>query len=86
MDSFSDGLKSENSLKSRERRFPKLVAMMGGFLILIGIVLIGIAALAISGFLDAKMLLERKNLLTFALVMVSVGLLDTCAAVIISRW
>jgi len=60
--------------------------MVGGLLILIGIVLIGLSALAISGFLDVGMLLEKKYLLTFALAMVAAGLLDTCAAVIIARW
>jgi len=71
---------------SEQSRFPKLVAMVGGLLILIGIVLIGLSALAISGFLDVGMLLEKKYLLTFALAMVAAGLLDTCAAVIIARW
>ena len=73
-------------MDSEQSRFPKLVAMVGGLLILIGIVLIGLSALAISGFLDVGMLLEKKYLLTFALAMVAAGLLDTCAAVIIARW
>ncbi|NWG10919.1 hypothetical protein HXY33_04095 [Candidatus Bathyarchaeota archaeon] len=84
-------LRVKNGLQYGESRFPKLVAMIGGLLILIGIVLIGMAALAILGlfdvgFFDVGMLLERKNLLTFALAMVATGLLDTCAAVIIARW
>lgn len=66
--------------------FPKVVAMIGGLLILIGIVMIGIAALAVSQFLDVSALLDRKNLLVFALAMAAAGLLDTCAAVIIARW
>jgi len=60
--------------------------MIGGLLILIGIVLMGMAALAILGFLNVGILLERKNLLAFAIAIVAVGLLDTCAAVIIARW
>jgi hypothetical protein len=60
--------------------------MIGGLLILIGIVLIGIAALAISGFLNVGMLLERRHLLALALGLAAAGLLDTCAAVIIARW
>lgn len=86
MGSFIDGLKSEESLKSRERRFPKLVAMIGGLLILIGIVLMGMSALAALGFLNAGLLLERKYLLMFALALVAAGLLDTCTAVIIAQW
>lgn len=73
-------------MHGEQSRFPKFVAMIGGLLILIGIVLIGLSALAVSGFLNVGMLLERKYLLTFALVMVAAGLLDTCAAVIIARW
>jgi hypothetical protein len=86
MDSFDDEPVSENSLQYGESRFPKLVAMIGGLLILIGIVLMGMAALAVLGFLDVGMLLGRRNLLTFALAMIAAGLLDTCAAVIIARW
>ena len=73
-------------MQTEHSKFPKLVAMIGGLLILIGIVLMGMAALAILGFLNVGILLERKNLLAFAIAMVVVGLLDTCAAVIIARW
>lgn len=73
-------------MDSEHSKFPKLVAMIGGLLILIGIVLIGIAALAISGFLNVGMLLERRHLLALALGLAAAGLLDTCAAVIIARW
>ena len=65
---------------------PKLVAMIGGFLILVGIILLGIAALALFGYLNVGMLLENKYLLIFALVMVVVGLLDTFSAIVIARW
>lgn len=73
-------------MQTEHSKFPKLVAMIGGLLILIGIVLMGMAALAILGFLNVGILLERKNLLAFAIAIVAVGLLDTCAAVIIARW
>jgi hypothetical protein len=60
--------------------------MIGGLLILIGIVLIGIAALSLSGYLSVSTLLEERYFLTFALAMIVIGLLDTFAAVIIARW
>jgi len=60
--------------------------MIGGFLTLIGIILLGIAALAFFGYLNVGLFLERKYLLTFAIVMVVVGLLDTFSAIIIARW
>ena len=53
---------------------------------MVGIILLGVAALALSGYLNVGMLLERKYLLTFALVMVAVGLLDTFSAIVIARW
>jgi hypothetical protein len=60
--------------------------MMGGFLILIGIIFLGIAALSLFGYLNVSILLERKYLLIFAITMVVVGLLDAFTAMIIARW
>ncbi len=65
---------------------PRLVAIVGGFMIMAGIILLGIAALATIGYLDAGMLLENKYLLAVATLMVAVGLLDTFSAVVIARW
>jgi len=65
---------------------PKLVAMIGGFLILMGIILLGITILALFGYLNVGLLLEGKYLSMFAIAMVVVGLLDTFAAIIIARW
>jgi hypothetical protein len=83
---YIEELKSETQLQGDGSRFPKIVAMIGGLLILIGVVLIGLSALAISGFLNVGILLERKNVITLAFAMVVAGLLDTCTAVIIARW
>jgi len=73
-------------LRHKSRYLKKLVAMAGGFLILVGMILLGLAALALSGYLNVGMMLENKYLLTFAVVMTAVGLLDIFAAVIIARW
>ena len=73
-------------MDSKKSSIPKFVAMIGGLLILIGIVLIGIAALSLSGYLSVSTLLEERYFLTFALAMIVIGLLDTFAAVIIARW
>jgi len=62
------------------------MAVVGGFLIMAGTVLLGMAVLAISGFLNVGLMLESKYLLSFALLMAFVGLLDTFAAVIFARW
>jgi len=73
-------------LRRKWQGLPKLVAMIGGFLIFIGIILLGIAALAIFGYLDIGLLLERNYLFIFAVAMVAIGLLDTFSAIIIARW
>lgn len=60
--------------------------MISGFLILIGIILLGVAFLALFGYLNVGSLLEGKHLSMFAIAMVVVGLLDTLMAIIIARW
>lgn len=78
-------LQSE-SLQSKRQHLLKLVAMVGGFLIVTGVILLGIAALALSGFLDVSILLQRKYLLIFATAMIVLGLVDTFTAIVIARW
>ena len=65
---------------------PKLVVIVGGFIIVAGIVLLGMAALAVIGQLDVGMLLENKYLVTLATLLIVVGLLDAFSAIIIARW
>ena len=60
--------------------------MIGGFLVLIGVILLGIAVLALFGYLNVGMLLEGKYLILFAVAMVVVGLLDTFLAIVLARW
>lgn len=73
-------------MNARWHRLQRLVAMMGGFLILAGIILLGVAALALFGFLDVGLLLSMKYVLVFASGLIVVGLLDTMSAIIIARW
>jgi hypothetical protein len=73
-------------LRRKWQNLPKLVAITGGFLIMMGIFLLGVAALSISGYLDIGLLLEGKYLLVFAVGMAIIGLLDTLAAIVIARW
>lgn len=79
-------LQSEQSLVHRRLRLQKLVAIVGGFIIMAGIILLGVAALAVAGYLNVGTLLESKYLLTVAVLMVVVGLLDTFSSVVIARW
>jgi hypothetical protein len=62
------------------------VAIIGGFLLLAGIFLLGLAILAFLGYFNTSMLLKDKYLPMFATAMVVIGLLDTIAAVVIARW
>ncbi len=80
------GLELTYLLRRKRISLRKLVAVVGGFLIMAGIILLGMAALAIIGYLNLGILFGQKYLLTFALLMLLVGLLDTFAAVIIARW
>jgi len=74
------------SLHNRKLILQELVAMVGGMLILAGMILFGMSALAISGYLEMGIILESKYLLVFAIAAVTIGLLDIFAAVIIARW
>lgn len=67
-------------------RLQKLVAVVGGFIIMAGIILLGVAALAVAGYLNVGTLLESKYLLPVAVLMVAVGLLDTFSSIVIARW
>ena len=62
------------------------MVIVGGFMIMAGIVLLGIAALAVIGYLNVGMLLESKYLLMLAILLVVVGVLDTFSAIIVARW
>lgn len=73
-------------MRPKRQRVPKLTPMIGGFLILAGVTLMGIAALTFFGYLNVGMLLEDKYLFIVALALVAVGLLDTFAAVVVARW
>lgn len=74
------------NLSRKGQGFSRLVAVIGGFLILAGIVFLGIAVLATLGYLNVGIFLENKYLSMFAIAMVIVGLLDTFTAVVIARW
>jgi len=70
----------------KRRDVRKLVASMGGFMILAGVMLLGVAVIASTGFLNAGLMFDRKYVSTFTVVIMLVGLFDILAAVIIARW
>jgi hypothetical protein len=73
-------------LGQKGRGFSKVVAMIGGFLIFVGIILLGIAVMGSLSYLNIGMLLDNKYLPMFAIAIVALGLFDTIAAVVIARW
>lgn len=62
------------------------MVIVGGFIIVAGIILLGMAALAVIGQLNVGMLLESKYLITLATLLIVVGLLDAFSAIIVARW
>lgn len=55
-------------------------------MILAGVMLLGVAVIASTGFLNAGLMFDRKYVSTFTVVIMLVGLFDILAAVIIARW
>jgi hypothetical protein len=64
----------------------KIVAIIGGFLMFTGIISLGLAVLALLGYLNVGVLLEQKYVLIFAIAMLAIGLFDIIAAVVMARW
>lgn len=68
----------------REYRLRFAVAL-GGFLIFIGIIMIGVFALAFSGVVDVGVL--RKEYLMLSLwVLLVIGVLDVVSGIILRHW
>ena len=75
----------ENDLRDK-KRLQRFLPLLGGFIILVGVVLFGLCTLVLFGYLDPGLLLESKHLLVFAVVMIMIGLFDFIAAIMIARW
>ena len=60
--------------------------MMGGFIILVGVLLFGLCALVLFGYLDPGLLLEKKHYLFFAGVLVIIGIFDFIIGIKLARW
>lgn len=55
-------------------------------MILIGILLFGLFMLMVFGYLEPGVLIEQKQLIVFASVVLVIGIFDFVVGVIISRW
>jgi hypothetical protein len=55
-------------------------------MILAGVLLLGIFTLIAFGYLEPSVLIEQKQLIVFAIIMVVVGIFDSVVGAIVSRW
>jgi hypothetical protein len=72
-------------LSDRLRKLSRLAVAIGGFLIMIGMLLVSAIALTLLGVIDISALVNESYLLMFMLALLSVGILDVTAGIILSR-
>ena len=73
------------TLLDKKRRL-LILSLMGGFMILVGILLFGLFMLIVFGYLEPGVLIEQKQLIVFASIMLVIGIFDFVVGVIISQW
>jgi len=66
-------------------RLSKTAVALGGFLILVGITMIGVFALVFSGIVDISVLGEEYRML-FLWVLLVIGVLDMVSGIILRHW
>lgn len=72
-------------LSDRLRKLSRLAVAIGGFLIMIGMFLVSAIALTVLGVININALVNETYLLMFMLTLLSVGILDVMAGIILSR-
>jgi len=72
-------------LSERMRKLSRLAVAIGGFLIMMGMILISAVVLTLLNIVDISALLNETYLLMFMLALLSVGVLDVIAGIILSR-
>lgn len=72
-------------MNERMRKISRLAVAVGGFLIMMGMLLVSVIALTLLGIVDASALMNKAYLFTFMLALLSVGVLDVIAGIILSR-
>jgi len=72
-------------LSERIRKLSRLAVAIGGFLVMMGMILSGAVALNILGIIDITVFMNETYLLMFMLGLLSVGILDIVAGIILSR-
>jgi len=69
----------------RMRKLSRLAVAIGGFLIMMGMSLMSAIALTLLNVIDISALVNETYLLIFMLALLSVGVLDVIAGIILSR-
>jgi len=72
-------------LSDRLRKLSRLAVAIGGFLTMIGMLLVSAIALTLLGVIDISALVNETYQLMFMLALLSVGILDVTAGIILSR-
>jgi len=72
-------------LVANPRRLGKVAVAIGGFIIMVGMVMIGVFALAFFGIFDISALMDTKYLVVFMTALLITGVLDLIAGIILSR-
>ena len=72
-------------MTERMRKLSRLAVAIGGFLIMMGMILMGAIALTLLNIIDLSAFMNETYLLLFMLALLSVGVLDIIAGIILSR-
>jgi len=67
------------------RKLSRLAVAIGGFLIMMGMIFMGAIALTLLNVIDVSAFTNETYLLMFMLALLSVGVLDVIAGIILSR-
>jgi hypothetical protein len=76
---------TSTQLTERMRKLSRLAVAIGGFLIMMGMILIGAIALTLLNIIDPSAFMNDTYLLLFMVALLSVGVLDIIAGIILSR-
>lgn len=72
-------------LGTNPRRLSKVAVAIGGFIIMVGMVMIGVSALASFGIFGIGAFTNTKYLAVFMIALLITGVLDVIAGIILSR-
>jgi len=72
-------------LFSNQRRLSRVALAIGGFLIMAGMILLGIFALALFKIIDVSAFMDTQSTAILMLVLLIVGVLDVVSAILLTR-